>query len=184
MVAGFLTRKFWNGRHVLSLEEETQAREFVAEIADSSPSLLEGCDGVVRLGEGAGEEIPANSLEDLCLDNLHLLDRRFRTQVVKRAIFDIRADIGPLSNTPANQLVVAREYRKWAKARGLRPSHTETFRAYVMLGYFIKSEHDVRADVYAKSAAYVGQNRDRHRWSLLSKWRNSGWAPLEGSTAE
>jgi hypothetical protein len=169
---------------MLGLGEEAQAEEFVREIADSSPSLLEGCDGIVPLDGDVEDAIPSATLADMCRDNLHLLDRKFRTQVVKRAIFDIRADIGPLSNTPANQLVVGREYRKWAKARGLRPSHTETFRAYVLLGYFIKSEHDIRADAYQKSAAYIGNVRERRRWSLLVKFRHSWWAPQMGSTVE
>jgi hypothetical protein len=184
VLGGFLTRKIWDRKNMLGLREELQAEEFVQEIANSRPPFMEDDEPETPEGGDDGEGMPVATLLDMCKANLHLSDRKFRTQVVKRAIFDIRADIGTLSNTPANHLVVGREYRKWAKTRGLRPSHTETFRAYVLLGYFIKSEHDIRADAYNKSAAYFGNTRDKHRWSWLVHFRHSRWAPLMGSTAE
>jgi hypothetical protein len=178
--------RLWSGRHVLSVVEEMQAKEFVDAVASTLPPDCEGFGDDDAETERQEGEVPAfrPTIGGHCALYAHLSDRHFRTDVVKRAIFDIRADIGPLRDTPANQLVLAREYRKWAKARGLRPSHTETFRPYVMVGYFLKSEHDIRAESYAISAAYHANLRDRSRWSVAGLIRPSWWAPLEGSTAE
>jgi len=154
-------------RNVLTLGEEGEAKEFISSLSND---------------DFASDVFEDGEIKELCEEFVPLGDSNFRTVAVRKAIEAIKSEVGPMKKTPAARLVVEREYRKWAKNLGLRPSHIAVFRPYVLVGYFVNSIHELRANAIENSLAAACNDVAVDRWSAL-RWL-SGWAPSMGSTVE
>jgi hypothetical protein len=91
--------------------------------------------------------------------------RGLRSRIVVRAITNIRAKVGFMEETPANRLVVSREFRKWAgdDGVGMRPTHIDHFTPHVVAFYFLKTAEEREISQMKQSHAYARATNTRLR---------------------
>jgi hypothetical protein len=82
--------------------------------------------------------------------------RGLRTRIVVRAIQAIRAEVGFMKESPANALVVAHKFRKWAgpDGVGMRLSHIDEVAPHVVAWYFIPTSSELEVAQIKASHAY------------------------------
>jgi hypothetical protein len=131
----------------------------------------------------AAKEIQLDSRDDLDIpdDNVgSLLDcshgiYSVNSRIVRLGCDVIRSRLGSESmvDRPANRLIIAREWRLWAKDRGLRATHISHLEVYVVERCFIPTIHDINASIIRASAARAMALNSTNRRSngAQSYWR-------------
>ena len=82
------------------------------------------------------------------------VDGKDVTRLVRIAVAHARVELGLLSNTPANVMVVSDVIRKFMKNHGLRPTHISAHFPTAVRVYFLRSSMDDELHNMCRSAAY------------------------------
>lgn len=80
-----------------------------------------------------------------------------RSKIVRATICHLRTEIGLISDTKANRLIVSDRARAYMKTKGMRPTHISKFFQHAVDFYFLMTEDD-------RELMLVRKTREVARW--------------------
>jgi hypothetical protein len=139
----------------LTYDEEVVARNVVEAVRDASIDV-----GKLDFGKDGGDAPPIVRAEKFLVTQL--------------CIYGVVEAIGIVPWSPAAELVVQREARKWMVHRKMRPTDIAMVLPHVPGLYFVRTREMIEAGKIRASVAYrVNQNKAPYRPWLPGWWANN-----------